>query len=93
MRRKKLPKRKDKRIFRKTAVKSKKINVNPGEYRGGIRMWERSSTMLIRLYSVYDRVACLYADPFSSPNDATAARAFTIAQSNPESMLYASPQE
>ena len=38
MRRKKLPKRKDKRIFRKTAVKSKKINVNPGEYRGGIRM-------------------------------------------------------
>ena len=49
--------------------------------------------MLIRLYSVYDRVACLYADPFSSPNDATAARAFTIAQSNPESMLYASPQD
>lgn len=49
--------------------------------------------MLIRLYSVYDRVAAVYADPFSSPNDATAARAFTIAQSSPDSMLYASPQD
>ena len=38
MRRIKLPKRKDKKFFRKTAVKSKKINVNPSEYRGGIRM-------------------------------------------------------
>lgn len=38
MRRKKLPKRKDKIIFRKTAVKSKKINVSPSEYRGGIRL-------------------------------------------------------
>lgn len=49
--------------------------------------------MLIRLYSVYDRVAAVYADPFSSPNDATAARAFNIAQSSPDSMLYASPQD
>lgn len=47
--------------------------------------------MLIRLYSIYDRVACIFADPFVSPNDATAARAFTIAQSSPDSMLYASP--
>lgn len=47
--------------------------------------------MLIRMYSVFDRVAQFYADPFSSPNDATAARAFNIAQSTPESMLYASP--
>lgn len=47
--------------------------------------------MLIRLYSVYDRVAAVYADPFSSPNDATAARAFTLAQSSPDSMLFASP--
>ena len=47
--------------------------------------------MLIRLYSVYDRVAQIYAEPFVSPNDATAARAFNIAQSTPESMLYASP--
>ena len=38
MARKKLPKRKDKKIFRDTAVKSKKINVNPAQYRGGIRM-------------------------------------------------------
>lgn len=38
MARKKMPKRKDKKVFRYTAVKSKKINVNPAEYRGGIRM-------------------------------------------------------
>lgn len=38
MARKKLPKRKDKKIFRDTAVKSKKINVNPAQYRGGIRL-------------------------------------------------------
>ena len=49
--------------------------------------------MLIRLYSVYDRVAQIYAEPFVSPNDATAARAFNIVQSNPESMLYASPAD
>ena len=47
--------------------------------------------MLIRLYSVYDRVAQVYAEPFTAVNDATAVRAFTIAQSSPESMLYASP--
>lgn len=47
--------------------------------------------MLIRLYSVYDRVAQIYAEPFTAVNDATAARSFTIAQSSPESMLYASP--
>lgn len=28
----------DSKIFRHTAVKSKKINVNPTIYRGGIRM-------------------------------------------------------
>ena len=49
--------------------------------------------MLIRLYSVFDRVACIFADPFVAVNDATAARSFTIAQSNPESMLFASPSD
>lgn len=49
--------------------------------------------MLIRLYSVYDRVARVYADPFVSVNDATAARAFTIAQASPDTMLYASPAD
>lgn len=49
--------------------------------------------MLIRLYSIYDRVARVYADPFVSVNDATAARAFTIAQASPDTMLYASPQD
>ena len=47
--------------------------------------------MLIRLYSIFDRVARVYADPFVSINDATAARAFTLAQSSPDSMLFASP--
>lgn len=49
--------------------------------------------MLVRLYSVYDRVAQVYAEPFTAVNDATAVRAFTIAQSTPESMLYASPAD
>lgn len=30
--------KKDKKIFRKTAVKTKNINVNPVIYRGGIRL-------------------------------------------------------
>lgn len=30
--------RKDKKVFRSTAVKSKKINVNPKIFRGGIRL-------------------------------------------------------
>lgn len=29
---------KDKKVFRRTAAKSKKINVNPKVYRGGIRL-------------------------------------------------------
>lgn len=29
---------KDKRIFTRTAVRSKKININPVIYRGGIRL-------------------------------------------------------
>nr|DAI99412.1 MAG TPA: DNA binding protein [Microviridae sp.] len=49
--------------------------------------------MLIRLYSVYDRVAQVYSEPFSAVNDATALRSFTIAQSSPESMLYSSPAD
>ncbi len=28
----------DKKVFRSTAVKSKKININPVVYRGGIRL-------------------------------------------------------
>ena len=35
---KKVKPRKDKKIFRRTATKSKKINVNPTIYRGGIRL-------------------------------------------------------
>lgn len=30
--------RKDRKIFRRTATKSKKINVNPTIFRGGIRL-------------------------------------------------------
>ena len=35
---KKEPIRKDKRKFKRTAAKSKKININPKIYRGGIRL-------------------------------------------------------
>lgn len=49
--------------------------------------------MLIRLYSIFDRVALVFADPFSSANDATAARAFTYAQSNPESIRFTDPAD
>lgn len=38
MKRKKVNKKRDKRIFRKTAVKSKKMNVDPPIFRGGIRL-------------------------------------------------------
>lgn len=37
MRRKVKP-RKDKKIFRRTAVKSKRINIDPKVFRGGIRL-------------------------------------------------------
>lgn len=30
--------RKDRKVFRRTATKSKKINVNPTIFRGGIRL-------------------------------------------------------
>lgn len=34
----KLKSRKDRKIFRRSAIKSKKINVSPSQYRGGIRL-------------------------------------------------------
>ncbi|UPW40982.1 DNA binding protein [Sigmofec virus UA08Rod_5894] len=37
-RRKVMPRRTDKRYFRRTAAASKKINVDPVIYRGGIRL-------------------------------------------------------
>ena len=36
--RKKMPRRKDNKVFRRTATKSKKININPTIFRGGIRL-------------------------------------------------------
>lgn len=36
--RKKTKKKIDKKIFRNTAIKSKKININPKNMRGGIRL-------------------------------------------------------
>ena len=33
-----MKKGKDSRVFRRTAVKSKKININPTIFRGGIRL-------------------------------------------------------
>lgn len=36
--RKKQPKKKDNKVFRRTAAKSKRININPTIFRGGIRL-------------------------------------------------------
>lgn len=36
--RKKMPKRKDKQIFKRTAVATRKINLSPSAMRGGIRL-------------------------------------------------------
>jgi hypothetical protein len=36
--RKKMPKKMDNKVFRRTAAKSKKININPTIFRGGIRL-------------------------------------------------------
>lgn len=33
-----MKKKKDRQVFKKTAVASKKININPVIYRGGIRL-------------------------------------------------------
>lgn len=34
----KMPKRKDKKVFQRTASKSKKMNIAPKIFRGGIRL-------------------------------------------------------
>lgn len=36
--RKRMRPKKDKKVFRQTAAKSKKININPTVFRGGIRL-------------------------------------------------------
>lgn len=33
-----MPRRKDQKVFRRTAAKSKKINIDPTIFRGGIRL-------------------------------------------------------
>lgn len=38
MARKRMKPLKDRKVFRRTAVSSKKININPTIYRGGIRL-------------------------------------------------------
>lgn len=38
MKRKVMPRRRDRKVFRRTAVKSKKINLAPKVMRGGIRL-------------------------------------------------------
>lgn len=38
MSRKRMRKKADKKVFRRTAVKSKKINIDPRPMRGGIRL-------------------------------------------------------
>ncbi len=36
--RKRMPRGKDNQVFRRTAAKSKRININPLPFRGGIRL-------------------------------------------------------
>lgn len=38
MARKKMPKRRDKKLFKRTAVATRKINLSPAGMRGGIRL-------------------------------------------------------
>lgn len=38
MARKKMPKRKDKSVFKRTATATRKINLSPASMRGGIRL-------------------------------------------------------
>lgn len=38
MKREKVKPKKDKKIFSRTAAKTKKINITPGQWRGGIRL-------------------------------------------------------
>lgn len=38
MRRKVMARRKDRKVFRRTAVKTKKVNISPKIMRGGIRL-------------------------------------------------------
>lgn len=38
MARKRMPSRTDKKFFRRTAAKSKKVNIDPVIYRGGFRL-------------------------------------------------------
>ena len=39
----------DARIFKRTAVKGKKINVNPAPMRGGIRLWQIVKSLILSL--------------------------------------------
>lgn len=38
MSRKHMPRGRDRKVFRRTAAKSKKVNINPSIFRGGIRL-------------------------------------------------------
>lgn len=38
MARKRMSRRRDRKVFRRTAAASKKINIEPKQYRGGIRL-------------------------------------------------------
>ena len=49
--------------------------------------------MLIRLYSIFDRVAQVFTEPFSAVNDAAAVRAFSNAQLQPGTMMFSNPAD
>lgn len=49
--------------------------------------------MLIRLYSIFDRVAQVFTEPFSAVNDAAAIRAFCNTQEQPGTTLFTNPSD
>lgn len=49
--------------------------------------------MSFRLYSIFDRVAQVFTEPFSFINDAAAIRAFNNAQSQPGTTIFSNPAD
>lgn len=49
--------------------------------------------MKFRLYAVFDRKANVFARPFTSPNDAMAARSFLAARQDPATEIHKFPDD
>ena len=61
--------KKDKRFFRRTAISSKRLNVNPPVFRGGIRLWKEVICYGWFLYivnSVHSICDCYFSSSLNS---------------------------